>query len=52
MSIVEPQPMTGDISVVIPTKNRAELLTQTLRSVGEQTLRPATVIVADDGSTD
>jgi hypothetical protein len=52
MSIAEPQPMTGDISVVIPTRNRAELLTQTLRSVGEQTLRPATVIVADDGSTD
>jgi hypothetical protein len=42
----------ADITVVIPTQNRAELLTQTLRSVREQSLPPAAVIVADDGSSD
>lgn len=40
------------ISVVIPTKDRARLLEQTLRSIGEQTLSASEVIVADDGSTD
>jgi glycosyltransferase involved in cell wall biosynthesis len=37
---------------VIPTKDRAQLLEQTLRSVSEQTLAASEVIVADDGSTD
>lgn len=45
-------PPDGGISVVIPTKDRAELLAVTLRSVSEQSLAPAEVIVADDGSTD
>jgi glycosyltransferase involved in cell wall biosynthesis len=40
------------VSVVIPTKDRAQLLKQTLRSVGEQTRPASEVIVADDGSTD
>jgi glycosyltransferase involved in cell wall biosynthesis len=40
------------VSVVIPTKNRAELLRQTLRSVHEQSMAAVEVIVADDGSTD
>jgi glycosyltransferase involved in cell wall biosynthesis len=40
------------VSVVIPTRDRARLLEQTLRSIGEQTLSPREVIVADDGSTD
>jgi glycosyltransferase involved in cell wall biosynthesis len=40
------------VSVVVPTKDRAQLLDQTLRSVAEQTSPPAAVIVADDGSTD
>jgi glycosyltransferase involved in cell wall biosynthesis len=40
------------ISVVIPTQNRAELLEQTLESVATQSLRPAEVVVADDGSVD
>jgi glycosyltransferase involved in cell wall biosynthesis len=47
---VPPEP--AGISVVIPTKNRAELLRQTLRSVHEQSLGVVEVIVADDGSTD
>ncbi|MFL5825007.1 MAG: glycosyltransferase family 2 protein, partial [Thermoleophilaceae bacterium] len=40
------------VTVVIPVKDRPELLRQTLRSVAEQTQPPAEVVVADDGSTD
>lgn len=40
------------ISVVIPVKDRARLLTQTLRSVTEQSRPPVEIIVVDDGSTD
>jgi glycosyltransferase involved in cell wall biosynthesis len=40
------------VSVVIPTRDRARLLEQTLRSVAGQTVPPREVIVADDGSTD
>ncbi|MCW3027822.1 MAG: glycosyltransferase family 2 protein [Solirubrobacterales bacterium] len=46
------QSSSQGVSVVIPTKDRARLLEQTLRSVGQQTLPPSEVIVADDGSTD
>ena len=42
----------GSVAVVIPTYNRAELLSLTLESVLAQTLPPAEVIVVDDGSTD
>jgi glycosyltransferase involved in cell wall biosynthesis len=52
MSTSESTPALDGISVVIPTKNRAALLQQTLRSVGEQSLPASEVIVADDGSTD
>jgi glycosyl transferase family 2 len=44
--------MSGSVTVVIPTRDRAGLLRQTLRSVREQTVPPAQVVVADDGSTD
>ena len=40
------------IGVAIPTFNRADYLEATLRSVLNQTLRPAQVIVTNDGSTD
>jgi glycosyltransferase involved in cell wall biosynthesis len=40
------------VSVVVPTKDRAGLLQQTLGSVREQTAPVAAVIVADDGSAD
>ncbi|MBU1232252.1 MAG: glycosyltransferase family 2 protein [Proteobacteria bacterium] len=43
--------MTG-ISVIIPTYNRAAFLGRALKSVQEQTLACAEVIVVDDGSTD
>ena len=42
--------MRHDVSVVIPTKNRRELLALTLRTVGEQKDVDLEVIVVDDGS--
>jgi glycosyltransferase involved in cell wall biosynthesis len=48
--------MTGapELSVIVPTYNRAALLTQTLQSLTRQTLAPHRfeVLVCDDGSTD
>jgi glycosyltransferase involved in cell wall biosynthesis len=41
-----------NISVVIPTYNRCELLKRALISVFSQTLLPTEVVVIDDGSTD
>ncbi|NLD44972.1 MAG: glycosyltransferase [Chloroflexi bacterium] len=40
------------VSVIIPTYNRAGYLALALRSIARQSLRPAEVIVVDDGSTD
>ncbi len=40
------------VTFVIPAKNRADLLAETLRSVQEQTMRAAEVVVCDDGSTE
>ena len=41
-----------EISVVIPTYNRFEVLQRALKSVYSQTFQPKEVIVVDDGSTD
>lgn len=40
------------VSVVIPTYNRATLVTEAMDSVRNQTYRPIECIVVDDGSTD
>jgi glycosyltransferase involved in cell wall biosynthesis len=47
-------PLTGPapVSVIVPTFNRARFLKDSLPSLLGQNLRPAEVIVADDGSTD
>jgi hypothetical protein len=44
--------MTFEVSVVIPSFNRADLLPRTLASILSQTAPPVEVIVVDDGSTD
>jgi glycosyltransferase involved in cell wall biosynthesis len=41
-----------DVSVILPTYNRAEWLSGTVRSILEQTHPPAEVLIVDDGSTD
>lgn len=40
------------VSVIIPSYNRAELLSEAVKSVTAQTFRDFELIVADDGSTD
>lgn len=47
-----PSPLTQQVSVVIPTYNRLDLLRRALHSVQAQTLAPLETIVIDDGSTD
>jgi len=41
-----------NVDVVIPAYNAMDFIEQTLQSVAQQTLRPGSVIVVDDGSTD
>ena len=45
-------PQKPQITVVIPAYNAEKTIATALRSVFDQTLRPAEVIVVDDGSTD
>jgi len=42
----------GLASIIIPTYNRASLLSEAIASATAQTYRPLEIIVADDGSTD
>ena len=44
--------MSPRVSVVVPTYNRADLISETLESILAQSLPPAEVIVVDDGSLD
>jgi glycosyltransferase involved in cell wall biosynthesis len=40
------------VDVIIPTRNRERFLEECIRSVERQTLKPRSVIVVDDGSSD
>lgn len=44
--------MTRDVTIVIPVKDREDLIVRCLESVASQTLMPSRVIVVDNGSTD
>ena len=44
--------MTAPISVIVPCRNAAPWLAVTLRTLLQQTCRPAEIIVVDDGSDD
>lgn len=44
--------MQADLSVVIPSRNAADTLPETLDSIAAQTVAPRQVIVVDDASTD
>jgi glycosyltransferase involved in cell wall biosynthesis len=45
-------PVPERVAVVVPVHNRPTLVRRALASIAGQSLRPATVIVVDDGSTD
>ncbi|WP_051197703.1 glycosyltransferase family 2 protein [Flavobacterium soli] len=44
--------VTPKVSIIIPTYNRAEIITATLKSVKEQTFEDWECIIVDDGSSD
>lgn len=47
----EPLPVPPRVSVVIPTRNRHDLLDQALRALDRQTVDDVEVVVVDDGSS-
>jgi glycosyltransferase involved in cell wall biosynthesis len=49
---MDPRPFSTVVSVVVPTHNRKELLSETLQSILNQTFRDFELIVVSDGSTD
>jgi poly-beta-1,6-N-acetyl-D-glucosamine synthase len=44
--------LDGGVTVIVPAYNEAGCLAETLNSLKSQTLRPAEIIVVDDGSSD
>ena len=48
----EHQILKNNIAAVVITYNRLDLLKEVLESVGRQTLKPAKIIVINNGSTD
>ena len=44
--------VTDDLTVIVPTYNESESIADTVKSLLEQTLPPARIIVVDDCSTD
>lgn len=50
--MVSAQAESGFVGVVVPAWNRERYIEATLRSIDRQTLRPARIVVVDDGSTD
>lgn len=48
----EDSPRVAPLAVIIPAYNEAATVTDTIRSLQAQTLRPAEIIVVDDCSTD
>ena len=44
--------VSGRVTVLVPTFNRGELLSQSLDSLLSQTISPHQIVVIDDGSTD
>jgi len=48
----DPAHPSNSVSVVVPAYNGAKFIAETLNSILGQTLRPAEVIVVNDGSTD
>lgn len=52
LSVPAPVVPTADIAVIVPCHNYAEFLSECLDSVLAQTLRPSTILVVDDSSTD
>jgi poly-beta-1,6-N-acetyl-D-glucosamine synthase len=48
----DPPTRTAPVTVIVPAYNESASISDTIRSLQAQTLKPAAIIVVDDGSTD